>query len=82
MISSWHPSLVSRPPSSAFAVSADGRFLLTGGQWDYSLRVHSLAKGRTVHIARRHHGMKIINYKISFYLFQYLKKKRSVAQIL
>ncbi|XP_023703751.1 neurobeachin-like protein 1 isoform X2 [Cryptotermes secundus] len=48
----FHPSL---PLSShLFVVSNDAKFLFSGGYWDSSLRVYSLAKSKTVASVRRH----------------------------
>lgn len=50
----FHPSL---PLSShVFVVSHDAKFLFSGGYWDSSLRVYSLAKSKTVASVRRHFG--------------------------
>ena len=50
----FHPSL---PLSShLFVVSHDAKFLFSGGYWDSSLRVYSLAKSKTVASVRRHFG--------------------------
>jgi hypothetical protein len=54
LLGPFHPSL---PLSShLFVVSHDAKFLFSGGYWDSSLRVYSLAKSKTVASVRRHFG--------------------------
>lgn len=50
----FHPSLTLS--SHLFVVSHDGKYLFSGGYWDSSLRVYSLAKSKTVASVRRHFG--------------------------
>ena len=39
-----------------FTVSHDAKLVFTGGHWDNSLRVYSIAKGKTVAHIVRHTG--------------------------
>ncbi|XP_069696255.1 neurobeachin-like protein 1 isoform X1 [Periplaneta americana] len=48
----FHPSLPLN--SHLFVVSHDAKFLFSGGYWDSSLRVYSLAKSKTIASIRRH----------------------------
>nr|CAD7442709.1 unnamed protein product [Timema bartmani] len=53
----FHPSLPLN--SHLFVVSHDAKFLFSGGYWDSSLRVFSLAKNKTIASVRRHFGQSL-----------------------